>query len=404
MAIELLEWAGLILLVITFYFMGKTPFLRKSRYVTTVRKIPITIHYSWIQFITFISITIFLASLIVEYDTRQGWMPLVTAFGKSAEFVGIIVLAYFIVVLHELGHSFTAQYFGYKVFSITVFPFAGLAQIEGDWYKNYKHEFWITINGPMVNLIFALLVLPFVHTGNGFVSVFLTINVILLALNLLPVYPLDGGRIFRSLCTSVSDWWTATKIAYGVGMVASVIACAGSFYLGYYAPGVMLLLAGFWGGRIEYSNLKKEKEQQSKDEERQDELFEKITENNPDMPLEERELMAEYYLMVDKLRDHAMTSFVKIILKKSPDISREEVCDKVEAQSKEFLEMIVETSQKDHIKSRASTLVWWNGYFEMEGEEDKQLLVDAWIKNLLRDKELEEGEPDALVALPGRHK
>jgi Zn-dependent protease len=367
-----MDWIVLCGLVIVFVFMCRIiPFLRKSWEIVRVRKIQITLHYSWIQFILFLAITVFITSLI------KGEALAVASWG-AAELVGGFILVYFIVILHELGHSFTAQYYGYNVKGIILIPFGGLAGIEGNWYEDYKHEFWIAMNGPMVNVVFALLVFPFIHIGNAFISFFFIVNVTILALNMLPVYPMDGGRLFRCFWTSIyKDWWTATKIAHRFGMVSGIIASVGAFYYGYYVAGIILPLMGFLGGRAEYCALrdrKKKDDEEKDDKEKEKEFFEAITLKNPDMPLEEREVMAHRFLEVEKFCKYSVDSFAIVLKEKFPNDSLEELTEKIGEENKKFLESLLEDVENNRISWR------WDHYFQIS-ENSRQKFMDRWIRS-----------------------
>ena len=154
--------------------------------------------------------------------------------------VAISVL-FILVTLHELGHSFVAQYFGYRVEKIVLSPLGGVAQLA-EMPEKPSQEFLVAIAGPAVNIVVAIVMglvalgagLPLFNpllvsngaVGFGLEALFSYIffyNIILALFNLLPAFPLDGGRIFRSLLALKLDYVQATTIASIVGRALAVI-------------------------------------------------------------------------------------------------------------------------------------------------------------------------------------
>jgi Zn-dependent protease/CBS domain-containing protein len=155
----------------------------------------------------------------------------------SAALFGIVViiLLFSLVTLHELGHSFAALYFGVPVKQIVLSPIGGLAQLERMPEKPVQ-EFVISLAGPAVNVAVALLLTPVIpllglgltefaaalslNAGLTATAVFIYVffyNIVLALFNLLPAFPLDGGRIFRSLLAMRLNYVQATNIASLVG-------------------------------------------------------------------------------------------------------------------------------------------------------------------------------------------
>ncbi len=155
----------------------------------------------------------------------------------SAALFGVIVIAllFVLVTLHELGHSFAALYYGVPVKQIVLSPIGGLAQLERMPEKPVQ-EFVIAVAGPAVNVAVALLMAPIIplmglqltdfaaalslNAGLTVTAVFIYVffyNIVLAVFNLLPAFPLDGGRIFRSLLAMKLDYVQATQIASYIG-------------------------------------------------------------------------------------------------------------------------------------------------------------------------------------------
>jgi len=130
------------------------------------------------------------------------------------------------VVLHELGHSLIATRFGYPIESITLWLFGGIAQLK-EMPENWKQEFTIAIAGPIVSVLvgtvslIGFLLVPSTNTATAslqFVLGYLALmNIALAGFNMLPGFPMDGGRILRALLARNKPYARATEIAAEVG-------------------------------------------------------------------------------------------------------------------------------------------------------------------------------------------
>lgn len=178
--------------------------------------------------------------------------------GVASALFGVIavLLLFVLVTLHELGHSFAAQYYGVPVKQIVLSPIGGVAQLQRI-PDNPVQEFVIAIAGPAVNFVAAIvmgivvwgldinLLSPLaVLTGAGGVtlaalfSYVFIYNIFLGVFNLLPAFPMDGGRVLRSLLAMRLDYARATNIAATIGRLFA-------FLLGIYGlfnGGIFLVL------------------------------------------------------------------------------------------------------------------------------------------------------------------
>ena len=150
------------------------------------------------------------------------------------------------VVLHELGHSVVAMRFGFPISSITLWLFGGIAQLE-EMPEDWKQELFIAIAGPVVSVALAgisYIGFRLVPTGDavGIASVkFLLgylalMNVALAVFNMLPGFPMDGGRVLRALLARTRPYARATQIAAEVGKLFALLLglfglLSGGFYL-----------------------------------------------------------------------------------------------------------------------------------------------------------------------------
>jgi Zn-dependent protease len=188
---------------------------------------------------------------------RPGPQPLVS---------GLLLVAMFgCVLLHELGHAMAARFFGIDTRDITLYIIGGVARLERMSEKPWE-EFWIAVAGPAVNLLIAALLtmgllasflinpqsivppdLPMTHASQ-FIAALIAGNCLLFAFNLIPAFPMDGGRVLRALLALRMGQLRATEIAVPVGAVVGLLAMAGmAFSFGSPMPlliGLFVVLAG----------------------------------------------------------------------------------------------------------------------------------------------------------------
>jgi Zn-dependent protease/predicted transcriptional regulator len=177
--------------------------------------------------------------LILAFVAWQHW-----ALGPSGVIEGLLfVLALFTcVVLHEYGHALTARRFGIKTRDITLYPIGGIARLERMPEKPLQ-ELWVALAGPSVNvviaavlflwLLFSQTIKPIaeltVATG-PFLERLLLANVFLAAFNLIPAFPMDGGRVLRAVLAMRLEYTRATSIAAAIGQgLALLFGLAGLF-------------------------------------------------------------------------------------------------------------------------------------------------------------------------------
>ncbi len=183
----------------------------------------------------------------------------------------IFVFAIFVcVVLHELGHSLVAIKLGGKVHSITLLPIGGMANIS-EMPEKPRDEFLMSLGGPVVNVIIAFIVwiyLKFAHpvavdemtfeyiTLDNFPLMLIAVNIFILAFNLIPAFPMDGGRLFRSALAMRYSRLKATRIAKNIGQGFAVLFIIAGLYFNPF-----LIVIGFFillGAGSEYEMTKQQ--------------------------------------------------------------------------------------------------------------------------------------------------
>jgi Zn-dependent protease len=205
--------------------------------IGTVFGIPLYIDYSWL--IILCLVTVLNAG---QYSEQQQWAPAI-AWGTG---LGLALLLFGSVLLHELGHSLVAQSQGIKVNSITLFIFGGVASIEQE-SKTPEGAFQVAIAGPAVSFtLFALLgVIATLVPGASPVAIVArdlsSINLVLALFNLIPGLPLDGGQILKAIVWKVTgNRFQAVHWAAQAGKTLGFTAIALGLSL--------LLLANSFGG------------------------------------------------------------------------------------------------------------------------------------------------------------
>lgn len=217
--------------------------------IGTIRGIPIQISASWL-----IVFVLFLWTFAASYypDRYQGW----TSQAYFAAALTTVLLFFASIILHELGHAAIAARSGIRTRSITLLPIGGVAEIEREAQKP-SEEFAIAIAGPITSLLlggvfFALyFLLHPINVPLGGITAYLgTVNIFLGLFNLLPGFPMDGGRVLRAIVWGATKSYTrGTQVSARVGsFVAYVFIFFGVTLLfrGQIANGAILAFTGWF--------------------------------------------------------------------------------------------------------------------------------------------------------------
>jgi Zn-dependent protease/predicted transcriptional regulator len=182
----------------------------------------------------------------------------------------LLVMSVFLcVLLHEFGHALMAAKYHVPTKDITLLPIGGVARLER-MPEHPRQEFFVAIAGPAVNVGIIIVLIPVILFGKGwpialdmieydsnsFVMNLLLVNLSLIVFNLIPAFPMDGGRVFRSLLAMKLSRLKATQIAVYTGQLIAI----GFFIAGIYFNPMLMLIAVFvfMGAQTELKMIEKQ--------------------------------------------------------------------------------------------------------------------------------------------------
>ncbi len=191
--------------------------MKGSLKLGSIAGIGIFVHWTFTLLIAFI--------IYMNYKTGYNAIQI----GWSVMF---ILCVFVTVFLHELGHSFAAKLFHIKTKDITLLPIGGVSRLE-TLPEKPNEELVVTIAGPLVNIVLAIITSLFITlpetsealaleleagvNANNFFLNFFIVNILLAIFNLIPAFPMDGGRILRAILSFKFERHVATKIAARIG-------------------------------------------------------------------------------------------------------------------------------------------------------------------------------------------
>jgi Zn-dependent protease/CBS domain-containing protein len=193
---------------------------------------------------TFAGIDVFVHAtflLLIGWVGYSHWLEHGT-FAKVMEGILFILALFLCVVLHEYGHALTARRYGIKTRDITLYPIGGVARLERMPDKPVE-ELWVALMGPAVNVVIAAILFGYLYLSRGlvplsdltvasgsFLARLMAVNISLVLFNLIPAFPMDGGRVLRALLAMRMDYVRATQVAASIGQgLAFLFGLAGLF-------------------------------------------------------------------------------------------------------------------------------------------------------------------------------
>lgn len=217
--------------------------VRAAVQILRVAGIPIRIHFTFF---------LLLGILALTHNAEEG---------PVAGMLLFVLAVFACVALHELGHALMARRFGIRTTDITLYPIGGIARLKS--MGTPPQELWIALAGPAVNLLIALAIgaglfwsgrwipLEAYQMDKGrFLQDLMLVNVALMLFNLLPAFPMDGGRVLRSILARFMPKARATGIAAFIGRVLAVGMAVAGIHFGNYI--LVLIAAVIWfAGRQE---------------------------------------------------------------------------------------------------------------------------------------------------------
>jgi Zn-dependent protease/CBS domain-containing protein len=211
--------------------------MRWSFHIARIAGIDVKLHGTFLLLLAWIGFVFY----------RQG--------GSAAAIEGIlfVLLIFVCVVLHEFGHAAAARRYGIKTHDITLLPIGGLARLERMPDKPGE-EVIVALAGPAVNIVIAAVLWILIglsgglpdpelmeHTGISLATRLFTVNVWLVLFNMIPAFPMDGGRVLRAVLAMRMNYARATQVAATVGQGIALIF----FIVGLWSNLMLLLIAIF---------------------------------------------------------------------------------------------------------------------------------------------------------------
>lgn len=168
-------------------------------------------------------------------------------------FIYEFILLFSIVIIHELGHACTALSFGWRFKKIQLLPFGGVAEVEEHGNKSLHEEFFVIISGPLMNVIMLILGFSCIHFGiwnSSSAYLFIEYNLLILIFNLLPLWPLDGGKLLQLLLSLFIAYKKAIKysLRISVGCFIIYVVVVGVYFSAYITlwSVALFLLVAHW--------------------------------------------------------------------------------------------------------------------------------------------------------------
>jgi Zn-dependent protease/predicted transcriptional regulator len=172
--------------------------------------------------------------LLIGWVALSHWLEGRTL-GAVLAGVGFILALFGCVVLHEFGHALTARKYGINTRDITLYPIGGVARLER-MPDDPRQELWVTLAGPAVSAVIAAVLFAWLSVTGGleplsqlsvargsFLERLMMVNLFLVVFNLIPAFPMDGGRVLRALLAMRMEYTRATQVAASLGQGLAIL-------------------------------------------------------------------------------------------------------------------------------------------------------------------------------------
>lgn len=206
--------------------------MRWSFGIGSIAGIRVELHVTFVLFVAWIAVT---QGLLGGHPER------------ALASVGLILMVFGCVLLHELGHALAARRYGIRTRDIILLPIGGVARLQRMPDKPVQ-EIVVAIAGPAVNVAIAAVLwaalgglggrLPGPLLGGGLLESLLAVNLLMVGFNLIPAFPMDGGRVLRALLAMWLPFVKATRIAALIGQAFALLFGVVGFF---YNPNLMLV-------------------------------------------------------------------------------------------------------------------------------------------------------------------
>ena len=201
--------------------------------------------------------------LLLAFIGVTNWLAARNLAG-TLEGVGFMLALFGCVLLHEFGHALTARRYGIQTRDITLLPIGGVARLER-MPEDPKQELWVALAGPAVNAVIAAVLYLWLASQSllepiaslsisqgSFLERVMLVNVSLVLFNLLPAFPMDGGRVVRALLAMRMEYTRATQIAATLGQGMALVFG----FIGLFSNPFLLFIAFFvWIGAAQEASL-----------------------------------------------------------------------------------------------------------------------------------------------------
>jgi Zn-dependent protease len=221
--------------------------------------------WSW-KLGTFAGIDVYMHAtflLIIGFVGLSYWFQEPTL-GSVLSGVGFILALFLCVVLHEYGHALTARKYGIKTRDITLYPIGGVARLER-MPDNPRQELWVALAGPAVNVVIAAVLFAWLAltatmesvnalgvTQGSFLERLMIVNLTLVGFNLIPAFPMDGGRVLRAFLAMNMEYTRATQIAATIGQAIAILFG----FIGLFSNPFLVFIAFFvWIGAAQEASM-----------------------------------------------------------------------------------------------------------------------------------------------------